>query len=605
MSSLSYNESMNALGGRLPGGSIMNVPSYGGRGMGSFSSAQAAYEQDVASVAKIDGQIRGVLDRMKSAQAKFRNFAFNIEQQYGQFGFRIKGLASQAVDLSGDIGNMLADSESEYRAIRSEFDSANTSLQNLAAASPTPGNTNGWPPYFQSALSQIQTRARDLDTYEGELRNIEMQIEQLVEVESKKLRDEQARLAAIDREQQSAAQAAANQAAQIAAQQQSAQMASASQAAAQAAAAAAQAEAQAQSSMFSAESAATIELARIQAEQARLAREDARISEERTLRLQLEQQRMTSDQAMQDMMMQLEIQRMDREAAQADKSSERRDDRDRLALILELAGKGLIAKEAAGQAIAQAVGVNYQAPVQAYQGGPVPPGFQLVDDQTGQVVQAGAGGYQQQGYVPPAPAFNQFPYQAQRQSAPPPPPVAAPAAPAQIINQPAFTGIPGLEYGSFAPGAELFGMGGMGASAFSLPAGATVAPGYAISQLESGDYQATTPDGRTFSMTDVQVKSPGRNVADPKTGVVFYTTPAEAGVVDSIANFFGKVAVPVGLTAGDAFMRAKRGESLIAPQAPPAQQGGGGMGPLLLGGLVVAGIVVAGVSLAGKKKGVK
>jgi hypothetical protein len=616
MSGLSFNEAVGALSAR---GSIMGVPSYGHRGAMGYMLGQfepiggrsgTTYEDDLRKISAIDAQIRKEINTLKAARQRMNDFAYTIDQQYGGLSFRIKNLTSQAVQLSGEVANLITDSEQEYRDLRTRFDSAHTSLAALAAASPTPGDTRGWPPAFQAVLSQIQLRSRELGTLDNELRNIERQVNQIVEEEQRKIREEQDRLSAIEREQQAVQAAQAAQMAQIAAQEQAARDSAAAQAAAQVAAAAAQAEAQAASTQVQVQTQAQIELARIQAEQERQAREDARIAEERALRLQIEQQRLAQEQSMQDVMFQLEQQRLERELAREERQYTKQDEASRLETLLKLAAAGFLQKDQVAQAVSQAVGVPYTPAAPGaipYQGGPVPPGYQLVDDQTGLPVSPGAAS--PYGPYPAGGAFSpyggqQFPYQSAPTFAAPapaaaPPPVVAPAAPVQA---PVQMGVPGIDFGPFSPGAEMFGMG-LGASAFSLPPGAVVAPGYAISIMESGDYQATAPDGRTFTMSSSQVNMPGARVADPQSGQVFYTTPAEQSVVDSISNLFGKVIAPVGLTAGDAYLRAKRGESILPQAAPPAGGGGGmGIGTLALGVAAVGAVVVAGVALSGAGK---
>jgi hypothetical protein len=106
-----------------------------------------------------------------------------------------------------------------------------------------------------------------------------------------------------------------------------------------------------------------------------------------------------------------------------------------------------------------------------------------------------------------------------------------------------------------------------------------------------GNWTVNSPDGRSFTMSAAQVQQPSARVGDPKTGAIFYTTPAESTLADSVGNLLSTI-TPFGLTAGESYLRAKRGESILPPQQPP--QGGGISGGMLAAGaLAVLGIGAA------------
>jgi hypothetical protein len=613
MSGLSYEESMLALGGRLPG--RFSGVTYG-RGMGdaqagAYGKAREEWKVTIAASDRYVSDIQRSIKSLRDKRDAYQNAAINMERDLGPLGYQIKTIAGQIVGLSIQIGDMIDQIEPEFNRINGMYQSFRSMTGDagwLAAERVKPSGAPGQGAWVAGALAPIAAQAasanvvlRDLDANYQALQNQAQVIKESKEKEARELKqiaDDQAR-----------------------AQQQLAQQAS-DQAASQAAAAAAAN----QAAIAQADAAARVELARIQAAQAAQAAVQSASQGDRALQLEMERQRMAADQALQAQLFALEQARMEREYAREEKTFERQEERDQLAMILQLMDKGLIQPgqvelEGIGPLGAapgaQQQGYGYGAP---YQGGAVPPGYHVIDDTTGQPVQQAYPGAQPytgfpqaygapQGY--PAPQGYGPPPQGYGYPGTPsygPPPVVAPQfaprqqqAPQQQAPQQPYSGIPGIEYSSsFTPGAELFGMGGLGASAVSLPPGSTVAPGYGMAQDPSGNWVVTAPDGRTFTMSAAQVGQAGARVGDPKTGTVFYTTPSEASFADSFGNLLSTI-TPFGLTAGEAYLKAKRGESILPPQQLP-QGGGGGIsgGMLALGGLAAAGVVAA-VVISNKK----
>lgn len=595
MAGLSYGEAMRAFGGRLNG--------YGVSGMGLSLSESPAFNNCWSHLKpQAVGRAQDFDKAYNQAEATLRDAKRKIDGIQAALNGALQSMPNnyELRRISRDVQNSLV----EINDLSSRLARAKNGME--AAISQVPSNSCALlDPYPTGATQTREAKevGAEASSLASTINNVNDLVMRAIEEEQRKVREEQDRMAQIAAEQQAAQAAAAAEQARIAAE---------AQAAADAAAAMASAEAQARAAETQATT--SVELARIQAEQDRIARQEEQAAADRALRLQLEQQRMASEQAMQDMLMQIELQRIeDERAAAATRREESAADK-KFELLLKLAAAGMIGKEQAAQAISETAGIPYAPPAQSYggavyQGGAVPAGYQLIDDTTGLPVSPGAyatpspyGSYPG-AYAPPM--GQQFAYQSMPAAPAPapasaPPPVVAPVT----VQAPAAPVVPGIQFSqSFNPGAELFGMGGMGAAAYTLPPGATVAPGYAIAKDEKGNYQVTAGDGRTFTMSAAQINQAGARVADPKTGVVFYSTPKEESALDTFGNLLNKVIAPAGLTAADAYLKSQGKQGLMAQQPPaqPASGGGGSLAPLALGALAIGGVVFAGIKL-GKKK---
>jgi len=594
MSSLSFEQSMMALGGRMQ--NVFPQVPYG-RGMGDARSESygRAREEWRRAVPIADGyvvEIQRSIKALRDRRDAYQNAAIAMERDLGPVGgYQIQQVAGQIVGLSSQISDMIDQIEPAFNRFNSAYQgwrsmsgdsSWLTAEQAKAAEGPYPGNGGDWVVSKFAAIASLaantNTVLRDLEANYQALQSQAQQVNEAKQKQARELQqiaDDQAR-AAKQAAEDAQVQADARNAAALAAQQ----------------AAAAQADAQAR-----------VELARIQAQQAASAGEAERAQADRNIQLQIEQQRLAQEAALQETLFALKQQEAQRAYEREERSSERQEERDQLALILQLMDKGLIQPgqvelEGIGPLGApQAQGANYQGAAN-YQGGPVPLGYQLIDEMTGQPVQQGyPGGQVYPGYPAPMQSYG---YPGTPTYGPPP--VVAPAPQQQQQAPQQQGGIPGIEFGPLDVGRELFGMGGMGdGEAVSLPAGAKVAPGYLMSPTGTGNWTVTAPDGRQFYTSNAQVTQPGSvQLLDPPAGVIFYSKPDEPSMWDSIAKGLNTI-TPFGVKAADSYLRAERGESLLSPQQP---QGGGGISgtTLAIGGAVLLGIAGA-VVFATRKKG--
>jgi hypothetical protein len=588
---------MMAMGNRLPG---LSGGGYHMRGMGDAASrAWASAREEWSKVLPIaDAAIReidGILSDVKDKRDEYNNYSYRVIEECVSLdcGYEGETIAKKMVNLGNSVGELPDPWENTYQELKRKYIGwkAMKDGWHTAQTDPMrPAGTQGWGGWvgsmfqsLQSEASIIESQFRDFDSEFEALERSFRQIKDSREREAKEMADaileadriEKDRLASIDERNR-----------QIAAD---------------------------------AKIAADIERLRIEAQQAAGLAARKISAEERALALELERERLAREDALQKQLFALKKQEIDR---QYEREREAREGRDQLALVLQLMDKGLIAP---GQVEVEGIGPlgvpEQQQPYgygSTYQGGAVPAGYQLIDDSTGQPVNMpgypaypGGGGYNP--YAPPAPQVPGWGYPGTQSYGPPqqyqqpapvpaPPPVVQPAP--QQAPGPVYSGLPGIEYGPFTPGAELFGGeldgAGLGNSAGNLPAGAYVAPGYRMFP-EGNNWKVITPEGKEWTMSNAQVQQPGMELYDPDTKVTYYRVPQEESVGDSIVGFFNKI-TPTGLTAGEAYLRAKRGESILPQQAPTGGGGGRGMGSLVVGGLVLGGIGIAAFSFLKRKK---
>jgi hypothetical protein len=571
---LSMDESMAALGGRIHGmgGLLYTQPGYQGLACGGvsgllytqpgyqglaglagksskaalaavqqqFAEAEAAYNNARPTAERAVSRLKDLARRLQSAAMAVQT-ASEGRSSVLDYVDQVTSAAERAVGAAAPLDAAFRQAEARWKARYDEAKAGSQNVLTIADAKP-----------MMDVATQAEALAAELEGADADARKVQRQVEQAVA--SEKRRDEDA--ARIQREDQARAQAE-------------------------------------QQRILDEQRAAREEAARLR--DVELAREQARIESERAIRqAQIDAQRAEAEAARQertgttqaelewrkyeaeqrrgesDALLQLELQRLEREEAARLAREEREAKREELETLLKLVAAGMIDKGAIAQA--------YGLPAPQQQGGPMG-------------VVPGMGPY---AFTGPAPQQQQGPFMYPPQMTQPP---------AVVAPQ-----VPGFEFEAFTPGGQMFGMRGMGELTAvknpSLPPGAQVEAGYRINYVEGApNFTVIRPDGKSsFAMTYRQMTSPGARIRDPQTGAIFYTTPASpdaGGPSSTLESLFDKLssAADKGAEVYGKVMSARRGE-----QAPAGgyEDSGPGIGTYVLGAAAVAGLGWGAVKLVQK-----
>lgn len=562
---LSLNEALLAAGGGGYGltrdGRLYGLQGlYGGGGMGgskgraqAAAGAQKAEDDAIAKINETEGQIRREIDNIRSVVSRVNDQIMSAEMQNDPYsgGYEAMGATNALKAVAQRAAALVDQAEGVLATVTNEAATARSS--------------GGWwaLPFvgrYQAALSQVQSISRSSGQVENDLRMAMMRVEQARQKALAAKRQEEARIAA---EEQRARDLAAAQ------QRAEAQAAADRQAVLDRQAALEQQQ--------RADAQARMDAERARADAIAQAERDARMQEAQ-LKAQLISSQGERSSAMQQNMLQLELKRMEQEEARLAAQDARAAEREQAELQMRM--MSMLPPQLMAQMLMAQAGVPAG-------GGGAPPGYQVIDDGMG----PGSGAPRGPAMGPTMPGNQTYLFS----QAPPP------------VQQQQGGG--GLEFGTFSPGGEMFGMGAMGPAMRvnpALPEGARIEDGYRIEGPTNTGFKITSPDGRVFGMSNEQAFRPGVRVADPSTGAVIYSGPPEAGTsAAEVGGVFNMVIDLVGSAAGkaaDAYGRVT-GKVPAAPQAQqPAPKGSGSsLASYALGGALVVGGVIATAKLLSKK----